>query len=184
MTKTAAANNSRSLWWLFRTIAVAIWSLAMTVVLVDGDDSCKSLPDAICETGNLSKFCGWIKTLDLEDLLNDGSDSYTVFAPVDPSIYFINPELEDGDDDELRNLILFHLYDEGALLKKDLGCRSPNNLLQMVSGKETRTICDDDEEVPLYQKGGANSDPGVEIIATDDIVACNGVVHEIGRAHV
>jgi len=78
-------------------------------------------------------------------------------------------------DDLLLKILQFHVVDDKVLHLDDLPCEPGNNLVTTLSGKDSRTFCENG--VPYGQKGGGNGDV-VEFVDVD-IDACNGVVHTV-----
>ena len=156
-----------------KKIAAVFSSFLLTVVPgVVGDDKCQTIYEIACGTDGLENFCGVVQALDLQDALSD-DDSMTVFAPINEAITSLDFLT---DDEKLREIILFHVHD-GALFTDDMECDVGSNLLRMASGKDSRTICED--FLPIFQKGGGNSDDNKPRIVRSDLEACNGVVHMV-----
>jgi len=155
-------------------ITAALLTTFFAVVAAD-EGSCKTIYEIVCDTDGLENFCGLIQSTNIEDKINKENDSLTVFAPTNNAISSIS-DVVMGDEDELRDILLFHIHD-GALFMDNVDCDAGQNLLRMTSGRDSRTICD--EFVPIWQKGGGNSDDNKPTILSKDIEACNGVFHII-----
>mmetsp|Transcript_45319 Transcript_45319/g.51316 ORF Transcript_45319/g.51316 Transcript_45319/m.51316 type:complete len:618 (-) Transcript_45319:82-1935(-) len=143
----------------------------------DHTDTCSTIFDLVCETEGFDILCGLLASVGLQDALSGGS--WTVFAPIDEAFFKIDDALEYGiasiPDDLLLKILQFHVVDDKVLHLDDLPCEPGNNLVKTLSGKDSRTFCEDD--VPYGQKGGGNGDV-VEFVDVD-IDACNGVVHTV-----
>ena len=160
-----------------KKIAAVLSSLLLTVVPgVVGEYQCQTIYEIACGTDGLENFCGLIQALELQDEL-DGQGSLTVFAPINEAISSMDFVT---DDEKLREIILFHVHD-GALFTDEMECEGEggSNLLRMASGKDSRTICE--KFVPIFQKGGGNSDDNKPRMVVSDIEACNGVVHMVDK---
>jgi uncharacterized surface protein with fasciclin (FAS1) repeats len=53
-----------------------------------------------------------------------------------------------------------------------------SQLIEMTTGRDSRTICEDGS---TYQKGEGNSDDERPEIISQDIEACNGVIHIVNE---
>ena len=122
-------------------------------------------------------MCRIIKSTSSTDgLPNKMSEgNWTVFAFEDDSINKFREERNISDSAVLKNLVEYHLYSRGKLVKKDLPCYLPYNLLNMTNGKNSRTKCLEDE--PFGQRGDENEYP--VLFVEFDIQAQNGVIHVI-----
>lgn len=150
--------------------------LLAAVPAVVADDECKTIQEIVCETDNLMNFCGLIDATDTGDVFGDKKD-LTVFAPVDTAVTTMDLPAA-LDDEKLREVVLFHVH-KGALLAEDMECAAGYNMLEMESGKDSRTICVD--FIPVFQKGGGNSEGYEPAILSTNIEACNGVVHTVDK---
>ena len=157
-----------------RKIALVLSSFLVTAVPVVVADDCQTIYDVVCESDGLQNFCGLIGATDTDDLF-DGEENLTVFAPINEAVTKMD-FLQYIHDDELREVVLFSAH-VGALPRDELECVAGQNRLRMMSGKDSRTICED--KIPVFQKGGGNSDENKPIIVKSDIQACNGVVHMV-----
>ena len=128
----------------------------------------------MCGTAGLENFCGLIGATETENLFG-GEEDLTVFAPINESITKMDL-LHYIDGDKLREVVLFSAH-VGTSSIDELECIAGRNRLRMVSGKDSRTICE--EKIPIFQKGGGNSDEDKPIIIKSDIEACNGMVHMV-----
>ena len=128
----------------------------------------------MCGTAGLENFCGLIGATETENLFG-GEEDLTVFAPINESITKMDL-LHYIDGDKLREVVLFSAH-VGTSSIDELECIAGRNRLRMVSGKDSRTICE--EKIPIFQKGGGNSDEEKPIIIKSDIEACNGMVHMV-----
>ena len=155
-------------------ITAALLTTFVAVVAAD-EGSCRTINEIVCDTDGLENFCGLIQSTNIEDELNNENDSLTVFAPTNDAISSVSNVVM-GDEEQLRDILLFHIH-KGALFMDSVDCDAGQNILRMTSGRDSRTICD--EFVPIWQKGGGNSDDNKPTILSKDISACNGVVHII-----
>jgi transforming growth factor-beta-induced protein len=170
-----------------KTISYFLLGLLITVLTVHAQESeegasnsssCQTAYGVICNTDGLNEFCNLVTEVGLQDTLNGGGEM-TVFAPLNGAVQSLRNEV--GNDEEaLRDIVEYHIYDTGAVYMTDASCESPQNLLRMTTGRDSRTICVG--EVPTYQKGGGNSDESKPVLVNVDLPACNGVVHTIDRA--
>lgn len=136
------------------------------------DDKCDSLAKIVCEKSqNLSDLCDLVKKAGLAEPLSDGS--WTVFAPQNGA--FDGLDVDGWSNDRLKRFLLFHVVANEEIYSSDLKCVSPDNLVTMANGKDSRTLCR--SGVPTYQKGKENSDGDLPKIVQADIAACNGVAH-------
>lgn len=165
---------------IMKKVAAALlttFTFAVIGVVADDDGSCKVIYDIVCETAGLENFCGLIQSSNIKDTLTDENNSLTVFAPINDAITSITNDIDImSDNDKLSEVVLFHIHD-GPLFMNEVECDAGSNLLRMASGKDSRTICD--EFVPIWQKGGGNTDDRKPMILEKDLSACNGVVHII-----
>lgn len=131
----------------------------------DDEENCTSFFDFACNNENFTSLCDLINYVDLPD----DFAFKTGFAPTDDA--FANQSdldlLISGDKERALDLLLYHLSSDYATF----GCAT---LLEMMNGKNTRTICVDN--VPVYQKGKGNPRttdlPKFSMDDTFDI--CNG----------
>ena len=65
------------------------------------------------------------------------------------------------------------MVDDGLVFSGDLEC---SETIEMVNGKDTRTVCKNDS---VFQKGKGNSDDERPEIIGADIETCNGIIHAI-----
>eukprot|EP00535_Pseudo-nitzschia_heimii_P001572 CAMPEP_0197186456 /NCGR_PEP_ID=MMETSP1423-20130617/13964_1 /TAXON_ID=476441 /ORGANISM="Pseudo-nitzschia heimii, Strain UNC1101" /LENGTH=211 /DNA_ID=CAMNT_0042637783 /DNA_START=40 /DNA_END=675 /DNA_ORIENTATION=- len=157
-----------------RTIVLVLSSFLVAAVPAVIADDCRTIYDIVCESTGLENFCGLIGATETEYLF-DGEEDLTVFAPINEAVTTMD-FLQYIHDDKLREVVLFSTH-VGIIATDDLECVAGRNRLRMVNGKESRTICE--EKIPVFQKGGGNSDEKKPIIIKSDIEACNGVVHMV-----
>lgn len=121
-------------------------------------------------------MCQIINSVDgLPKEMSEGN--WTVFAFKDDSINNFRKAWNiSSDSDVLESLVEFHLYPGGKLLKEDLPCYHPDNLLKMTNDIQSRTKCLEDE--PFGQRGDENDEYPV-LFVEFDIQAQNGVIHVI-----
>merc|ERR1712238_576927 len=137
---------------------------------------CASITDTVCAMEGVTKFCELLKSdSDLEAILNDESEEFTLFAPTDAAIAKISTAFEQLSDEEAGRVIMFHIY-ELYLTYDQLGCGE--KIISMTeNGDASRTKCSDDNK---YQNGNGNTKTGtMPEIASADTLACNGVIHTI-----
>merc|ERR1712161_164378 len=137
---------------------------------------CASITDTVCAMEGVTKFCELLKSdSDLEAILNDESEEFTIFAPTDAAIAKISTAFEQLSDEEAGRVIMFHIY-ELYLTYDQLGCGK--KIISMTeNGDASRTKCSDDNK---YQNGNGNTKTGtMPEIASADTLACNGVIHTI-----
>jgi len=136
------------------------------------DAECETLAEIVCEISlNLSELCGLVLRAGLGDALSSGS--WTIFAPKNGG--FDDLDIQNFSKDKLRRLVLFHLVADEELYSSDLKCTSPDNLITMANGFDSRTLCI--SGTPTFQKGRENSSKDPPIIVQEDVEACNGVLH-------
>jgi uncharacterized surface protein with fasciclin (FAS1) repeats len=81
--------------------------------------------------------------------------------------------LDDDSNDLLTNILAFHVVDDELVYSGALEC---SEKIEMVNGKNTRTVCKNDS---VFQKGKGNSDDERPEIIGADIETCNGIIHAI-----
>jgi len=140
------------------------------------DKYCKTLAEIVCESPDLSQLCNFVKKNKLADKLSKGS--WTVFAPRNGG--FDDVPTNKFSFDRMRGFLTFHLVKGKELYAKDLKCNSPQNLVEMSNGFDSRTTCKNGK--PAYQKGRENKDKEKPRIVSADIEACNGVAHIVNSA--
>ena len=168
------------------------------VEVEEKEEDCSSIADIICgkSNGSSSTFCSMIKKNGMFDELSSGNSNWTVFVPTNDS-YEASKDIIDGlDEEQMKDLIAFHTVKDSIIMSSDLIC---SETIMMGNGKDSRTKCrgndsdgdDDDEDhgnIIIYQTGKGNNLAAASSllsppqIADDDdinIVACNGVIHNI-----
>lgn len=126
---------------------------------------------------NLYTWCDILRNT--EDIFTTGpSGNWTVFAPVAEA--FERPPANITSRGELIYFAQFHVVNE-TRLSSSFECKLTNgdnkNIIKMVNGKNTRTLCNSDLR-PLGIKGLGNSGNLSHFLKLD-IEACNGVIHII-----
>lgn len=146
--------------------------------------SCKTIDQVMCDDPDFSIMCQLLETAGIGDYLS--GESWTLFAPNNAAFLRLPPDyVEALTDDEvvLGRLLMFHLVENEILYKDDLPCVAGHNLIGMANGKDSRTLCKDDENrlpIPTIQRGKYNDpEEGAPRFVDFDIEACNGVVHEL-----
>ena len=167
------------------------------VEVEEKEEDCSSIADIICgkSNGSSSTFCSMIKKNGMFDELSSGNSNWTVFVPTNDS-YEASKDIIDGlDEEQMKDLIAFHTVKDSIIMSSDLIC---SETIMMGNGKDSRTKCsgndsdgDDDDDhgnIIIYQTGKGNNLAAAssllsppQIAADDDIniVACNGVIHNI-----
>merc|ERR1712085_214037 len=144
---------------------------------------CETIAEFACNNNNndFSILCAALHRLYLFDTLHNKDGQFTLFAPTNRTFekYLDGDTINDINSYELKDVLLTNVAVDIVLYKKDLINRC-KQLLQMVSGYDTRTLCTHTDGYQLYQKGGGNSDNnnGPKLINTD-IEVCNGIVHVV-----
>lgn len=113
---------------------------------------CASIDD-LCEDDEFSLFCGLTDEFGIKDMLSSGT--WTVFVPTDEAIGRVTDVLSTLDEDSVREILEFHLFEGDASAQME--CKET---IEMFSGKDSRTVCTKDGSV--YQKGGTNRVIGME----------------------
>jgi len=137
----------------------------------------------VCGETDLSELCNLVTK---DDAVRDRlvalllSGAWTLFAPLNGSFDDVGADVEAFDSDLLEEFLLYHLVEGESLETFDLECVSPNNLLTMANGKDSRTVCVD--SVPEWQRGSENDRDDPPRIIVPNIPACTGVVHKIDKA--
>jgi len=121
-------------------VAALSTSFMASYPVVAQDNDVKSAEDLACNTDGFSTLCALIKGMDLFDYK-------TAFAPTDKA--FANAAFDFLSDDAKKDIVEFHFA------KEELPS-SCGDLLEMLDGKDSRTLCDKDDK-PMYQKGMGNS---------------------------
>jgi len=138
--------------------------------------ACQSIAEIACGTDDFSTLCTAVTAAGLDGALSEGT--WTVFAPTNAAFAALPDGVLDAvlaDEDLLTSVLLFHVVADHELYAEDLRC---THLLEMASGKDSRTVCTHNS---VFQKGAGNSrdvDAMPEIVTTD-IGACNGIIHVI-----
>jgi transforming growth factor-beta-induced protein len=149
---------------------------------VDTSSDCKTIAEVACGDGSgFSNLCAAVKRAGLADTLDDKHARFTVFAPTDKAFadFLDGTKLNDVPIKTLKEVLLTHVVIDRLKFKSDLRNRC-SDLLEMASGKDTRTICKNDKS-DIFQKGGGNPDNRRPEIVDFDNKACNGVIHVINR---
>jgi len=134
--------------------------------------SCETIAEMVCgPSSDLSELCDLVQRAGLADDLSEGS--WTVFAPMNGAF----EDVENFSKDTLKRLLLFHVVAGDELYSSNLKCKSPQNLITMANGFDSRTLCNNGR--PTYIKGRSNSNTNPPIIVEANLDACNGVVHVI-----
>jgi len=133
---------------------------------------CETIAEMVCgPSSDLSELCDLVQRAGLADDLSKGS--WTVFAPMNGAF----EDVENFSKDMLKRLLLFHVVAGEELYSSNLKCKSPQNLITMANGFDSRTLCNNGR--PTYIKGRSNSNTNPPIIVEANLDACNGVVHVI-----
>jgi len=141
------------------------------------DTPCASIVDTICAMEDTTVFCDILKnsTSDLPEL-EDSSEEYTLFVPLDEAFGDISSVIEQLSDDEAGRVIGFHIYEGEMLTSDELVCGEKLTSIT-TQNDESRTKCSGDTK---YQTGNGNTKTGSlpEILSADQM-ACNGVIHTL-----
>merc|ERR1712161_123468 len=113
---------------------------------------------------------------DLEALLNDESEEFTVFVPTDDAFTKVETAFAALTEEEAGRVVMFHFY-EGMLLTSDtLACGEKISSMNG-NGDASRTKCKGENK---YQNGNGNTKTGtMPEIAAVDMMACNAVIHTL-----
>ena len=139
----------------------------------------------MCDNPKFSILCDNLEVTGIADALTNGT--WTIFAPSNMAFLKLPPTYvqaitsDDGVDD-MTKLLLFHAVEDQILYKDDLPCKAGENLIEMANGKDSRSLCKDIRPgvpIPRFQKGKYNSRENPPAFVVTDMVACNGVVHEL-----
>mmetsp|Transcript_26697 Transcript_26697/g.62701 ORF Transcript_26697/g.62701 Transcript_26697/m.62701 type:complete len:957 (-) Transcript_26697:114-2984(-) len=139
------------------------------------DPLCYSIADILCDANEFVQMCELMRAVEgAEDELSSSNSTFTVFAPTNVGIsrYYT----ENGVRFNFDDVFWFHVVDGDIMFKEDLPCDTGLNLVEMSNGKDSRTLCDRNEE-PIGQKGFGNELP-IPFVGFD-LLACNGVIHTI-----
>uniref|UniRef100_A0A7S0TAN2 FAS1 domain-containing protein n=1 Tax=Pseudo-nitzschia delicatissima TaxID=44447 RepID=A0A7S0TAN2_9STRA len=148
-------------------ISAVFSSLLLSGVVAD--ESCKSVSEIVCS--DYKNFCGLLTATGTTDDFDQ--DKVTVFVPTDGAVSSMD-FLVSLEDEKLTEVVLYHLY-EKELPTDKMECYAGYNTIGMASGKDSRTVCVD--ELPAYQKGGANPKERRPAFVSTNIEACNGIIH-------
>lgn len=131
----------------------------------------------MCNDPGYTSLCAAIDKAGLGETLPTGS--WTLFAPNDAAFAEFLDEFGLTFDtvpvDFLTELLLMHVVETEYTLT-DLA-NSCSDLLEMASGEETRTRCDDTDNI--YQKGAGNTREESPMVIVANVKTCNGIVHAI-----
>jgi len=154
--------------------------LAMALVLAgcdsnDGgmDDDPDSTPattiaDVVDNTDNLSTLATALGATNRTDVLDDTSETFTVFAPSDdPAFGFYDVDFLTSNTDLLGSVLDYHVV-QGAAVTSD----------QLSDGDTFTTVQGDEIEVSIDEDGNVFVEGAP--ITTADVEADNGVAHVIG----
>ena len=130
----------------------------------------RSIVEMALQAGNLDTLAAALEASDLISVLDDESQTYTVFAPTDDAFAKLGEDaISDllADPDKLRDILLYHVVPGAAV---DAATASS------LAGTTVTTANDDDIAVSLDE--GKLFINMSEVIATD-IIASNGIIHLI-----
>lgn len=144
-----------------------------------GDDRCsRTVGEIACENDGFDTLCRLVEEAGLDETRIGESGRFTVFAPEDRAFELLPEEtLSDlqRNEEELKNLLLFHVILDETLYSQDLEC---THRLEMGNGRDSRTVC---RRGHVYQKGNGNNRDEMPEIIEADIRLCHGVVHRVDR---
>jgi len=137
-----------------------------------GKSGAETIVDVICSESDLTTLCSVLKSKPQIMKKLSGGD-FTVFAPVDDSF----DRLPNAWDTDLG----FHIVNRSVPISA-LDCKAGDNLLMMINGKNTRTMCTNGSKTPTVQKGGGNTQVSLfpEFLG-NELYACNGIVHKMSN---
>jgi uncharacterized surface protein with fasciclin (FAS1) repeats len=132
----------------------------------------------LCSQENINRFgklCELIReTYPVDNFLSNDGD-FTLFAPINSAF----DNLPEFDDDELRNILEYHVVVDTSIEFVDLTC---DDSIDMLNREETKTTCDGDD---TYQVGNGNGDISNigewPEISDENTEACNGIIHGISN---
>ncbi|KAG7359337.1 secreted/surface protein with fasciclin-like repeat domain [Nitzschia inconspicua] len=166
---------------------LALWSSYVTLPVTADEEinlisACEpTIADIACNTTGFATLCDLLEITDLASVLA-GEGPFTVFAPLDSAFELLDPALVAtlvNDTDLLAEVLLYHVTPQ-LLPAEDLRCSAPDNLVEMVAGGNSRTLCQNNNET-FFQKGAANPRDDMPEIIDTDIEACNGIIHVIDK---
>ena len=137
----------------------------------------------ICENPDFSILCTNLEVAGLTAALATGT--WTLFAPNNEAFLRLPPSFVqslNSDQELLTKTLLFHAVEDHVWHKNSLPCVAGHNLITMANGKDSRTLCDRNDDrvpVPVYQKGKGNPSENPPAFLSFDQEACNGVVHTL-----
>lgn len=139
-----------------------------------------TIADMICEDPDLKKLCSLMKDMPvIKEMLSDPKGTHTLFAPVDKGWKNV-PYSYGGYTYNNGVDFTYHIVNGASTWSFDIDCKAGNNLVTMMNGKDTRTLCS--KGIPDIQQGQGNKKMGVypKFLSVDNI-ACNGMVHKISE---
>jgi uncharacterized surface protein with fasciclin (FAS1) repeats len=150
-------------------------------------DPLPTITDITCSTPEFSTACSLLDAAGLDTTLNRGGP-FTIFLPNNDGFANLGQDLIDyltemANVAILEEIILNHAVDsETVVLSKRLTC---GDSVLMLSGETTTTVCVE-RTGDIYQVGQGNlaldqDDELLPQILEPDILACNGVVHQISN---
>jgi uncharacterized surface protein with fasciclin (FAS1) repeats len=134
-----------------------------------------------CTTPGFGTLCYLVTLAGLVDPLTN--DLLTIFAPTDDAFAALPEELVasvTSDLDLLSSVLWYHAVPNKEVLTSELICEGgPTDRLTMANGEEISVMCmKTTPNVSTFIVGTGNTSPG-PMIVTDNIVACNGIIHVI-----
>jgi len=148
-------------------ISALLSTLALSGAVAE--ESCKTINEIVCS--DYKNFCGLISATGTEAEFDQ--NKLTVFVPTDGAVSSMD-FLTTLDNEKLTEVVLYHVH-EKELPTDKMECYAGYNTISMASGKDSRTVCVD--EIPAFQKGGANAKERRPAFVTTNIEACNGLIH-------
>jgi len=147
-------------------VAVALSTMATPSVVVAQE--CTSVEELACSTDGFSSLCAMIAGQELPVFT-------TGFAPTDDAFEGVKFDLL--TDEEKLDILQYHFTAND--FTKECGA-----LIEMTDGKDTRTLCDDDDK-PIFQKGASNSRIDMPIFDPEaGIEVCGGTVYVLDHVLV
>lgn len=161
------------------------WTLLMGLILIfavaacDNDDDDMlinedmSIIDVIEDDVRFTTLVNAIQRTGLDAILGDRSTNLTLFAPTDDAFEALNMDLSTLTDEELRGILLYHVYGDGVTSNRILDGKTYLSTMSNTGPGEAN--------LSIYiEKGGSNLMINGEAAVTDpDITTENGVIHAI-----
>jgi len=137
---------------------------------------CESITQVACNSVDFTTLCDLLQQFQLDESLSSGT--WTVFAPVDDAFAAIEEVAADLTEEQLLDILLYHVVAEQAVTSDMLECKG---LTAMASGQSSRTKCAKDEfgEESIFQRGPGQIEGMIPKVILPNLEACNGVIHVV-----